>query len=89
MATSTAKVQETYNKEGYLSALPVLDETELREARHAFSELEKEFGKYHWKLQGTGGSQKIMYRQKLVNITTDMILQLCKTVSEFYVCAFL
>ncbi|XP_071773090.2 putative alpha-ketoglutarate-dependent hypophosphite dioxygenase [Centroberyx gerrardi] len=44
MTTSMAKLQETYNQQGYLSALPILDETELREARHAFSELEKEFG---------------------------------------------
>ncbi|XP_026213829.1 L-proline trans-4-hydroxylase [Anabas testudineus] len=44
MTTTTAKVQELYNQQGYLSALPVLNETELREARHAFSELEKEFG---------------------------------------------
>lgn len=40
-----AKLQETYNNQGYLSALPILSETELREARHEFSELEKEFGK--------------------------------------------
>ncbi|XP_067454453.1 L-threonyl-[L-threonyl-carrier protein] 4-chlorinase [Thunnus thynnus] len=45
MTTSTAKLQETYNTEGFLSALPVLNETELREARCAFSELEEEFGK--------------------------------------------
>lgn len=45
MITSMAKLQEIYNKQGFLSALPVLDETELREARRAFSELEEEFGK--------------------------------------------
>ncbi|XP_059202855.1 probable alpha-ketoglutarate-dependent hypophosphite dioxygenase [Centropristis striata] len=45
MTTSTAKLQEIYNQQGFLSALPVLNETELREAKHAFSELEKEFGK--------------------------------------------
>ncbi|XP_071313955.1 L-threonyl-[L-threonyl-carrier protein] 4-chlorinase-like [Trachinotus anak] len=44
MTTSTAKQQEIYDQQGFLSALPVLNETELREARHAFSELEKEFG---------------------------------------------
>ncbi|KAK2849292.1 hypothetical protein Q5P01_009126 [Channa striata] len=44
MTTSTATVQELYNRQGYLSALPVLNETELKDARHAFSELEKEFG---------------------------------------------
>lgn len=44
MTTSTAKLQETYNKQGFLSALPILNEAELREARHAFSELEREFG---------------------------------------------
>lgn len=45
MTTSMAKLQELYNEQGFLSALPVLDETELREARRAFSELEEEFGK--------------------------------------------
>ncbi|XP_027141729.1 uncharacterized protein zgc:174917 [Larimichthys crocea] len=44
MTTSTAKLQEIYNQQGFLSALPVLNEAELSEARHAFSELEKEFG---------------------------------------------
>ncbi|XP_020503578.1 ectoine dioxygenase [Labrus bergylta] len=44
MTTSIAKLQEIYNQQGFLSALPVLDETELREARRAFSELEEEFG---------------------------------------------
>lgn len=44
MTTSTAKLQEIYNQQGFLSALPVLDESELREARRAFSELEEEFG---------------------------------------------
>lgn len=39
-----AEFRDTYNRQGYLSALPVLDETELREARHAFAELEKELG---------------------------------------------
>ncbi|XP_034546232.1 probable alpha-ketoglutarate-dependent hypophosphite dioxygenase [Notolabrus celidotus] len=39
-----AKLQEIYNQQGFLSALPVLDETELREARRAFAELEEEFG---------------------------------------------
>ncbi|XP_070769922.1 L-proline trans-4-hydroxylase [Enoplosus armatus] len=44
MSTSAAKLQETYNHQGFLSALPVLNDTELREAKRAFSELEKEFG---------------------------------------------
>ncbi|XP_039975021.1 L-proline trans-4-hydroxylase [Xiphias gladius] len=44
MTTSAAKQREIYNQQGFLSALPVLSETELREARDAFSELEKEFG---------------------------------------------
>ncbi|XP_029918146.1 uncharacterized protein LOC115366715 [Myripristis murdjan] len=44
MTASMATLKETYNREGYLSALPILSETELREARQAFSELEKEFG---------------------------------------------
>lgn len=45
MTTSTVKLQEIYNQQGFLSALPVLDELELREARQAFAELEEEFGK--------------------------------------------
>ncbi|XP_008282605.1 phytanoyl-CoA dioxygenase domain-containing protein 1 [Stegastes partitus] len=44
MTTSAAKLQETYNQQGFLSALPVLNEAELREARNAFSKLEEEFG---------------------------------------------
>lgn len=44
MTTSAAKLQESYNQQGFLSALPVLNDTELREARHAFSKLEEEFG---------------------------------------------
>lgn len=46
-----AKLQEIYNQQGFLSALSVLNENELREARHAFSELEEEFGKYHWMMK--------------------------------------
>ncbi|KAI3351862.1 hypothetical protein L3Q82_020692 [Scortum barcoo] len=44
MTPSTAKLQEMYNQQGFLSALPVLNENELREAKHAFSVLEEEFG---------------------------------------------
>lgn len=44
MTPSTAKLQEIYNQQGFLSALPVLNENELREAKHAFSVLEEEFG---------------------------------------------
>ncbi|XP_029297470.1 uncharacterized protein LOC115014617 [Cottoperca gobio] len=44
MTTFAAKQQEIYNQRGFLSALPVLNETELSEARHAFSELEEELG---------------------------------------------
>ncbi|PWA23658.1 hypothetical protein CCH79_00005983, partial [Gambusia affinis] len=44
MNTSPAELQERYNEEGFLSPLPVLDETELREAREAFAKLEEEFG---------------------------------------------
>lgn len=58
MTTCTAKVQQIYREQGYLSALPVLDETELREARHAFSELENEFGECHLMRPGPGGSKK-------------------------------
>lgn len=45
MTTSMAKQQEIYNQQGFLSALPVLNETELKEAKRAFSELEKELSK--------------------------------------------
>lgn len=51
MTTSTAKLQEIYNQQGFLSPLPVLNETELKEARHAFSELEEEFGEYYWRMR--------------------------------------
>ncbi|XP_068451515.1 probable alpha-ketoglutarate-dependent hypophosphite dioxygenase [Clinocottus analis] len=44
MTASTTKLQEIYSQQGFLSALPVLKETELIEAKRAFSELEKEFG---------------------------------------------
>lgn len=44
MTTSSGNLQELYSKQGYLSTLPVLSDTELREARHAFSQLEDEFG---------------------------------------------
>ncbi|XP_047440361.1 probable alpha-ketoglutarate-dependent hypophosphite dioxygenase [Mugil cephalus] len=44
MTTSAAELQESYNQQGFLSALPILNETELREAREAFSLLEKELG---------------------------------------------
>ena len=54
MTTSTAKLQETYDQQGFLSSLPVLNETELREARQAFSELEREFGKCHWRMRRGG-----------------------------------
>ncbi|KAJ8015767.1 hypothetical protein DPEC_G00029560 [Dallia pectoralis] len=35
---------ERYSRDGYISAIPVLNESELREARQAFSDLEREFG---------------------------------------------
>jgi len=44
MTDSLAKLQETYNQQGYLSALPILSDTELRTARQAFADLEREFG---------------------------------------------
>lgn len=44
MTASTEKLRESYNQQGFLSALPVLNETELRDARDAFSKLEMEFG---------------------------------------------
>lgn len=49
MITPMDELQEIYNQQGFLSALPVLDEMQLREARNAFSELEREFGKCRWK----------------------------------------
>ncbi|XP_061899767.1 L-threonyl-[L-threonyl-carrier protein] 4-chlorinase [Entelurus aequoreus] len=49
MTTSTSKIQETYKQQGFLSGLPVLTETELREATLAFSQLEKEFGEDYTK----------------------------------------
>ncbi|XP_031713507.1 uncharacterized protein LOC116389176 [Anarrhichthys ocellatus] len=44
MTASTTKLREIYKQQGFLSVLPVLKETELIEAKHAFSELEKELG---------------------------------------------
>lgn len=44
MTTSTTKLQKIYNKQGFLSPLPVLSDVELREAKEAFSKLEDEFG---------------------------------------------
>ncbi|KAM4555230.1 L-threonyl-[L-threonyl-carrier protein] 4-chlorinase-like isoform 1-T2 [Odontesthes bonariensis] len=44
MTSSTAELQESYKQQGFLSPLPVLNETELREARQAFSKMEEEFG---------------------------------------------
>lgn len=44
MDASAAKLKELYDQQGFLTALPVLKETELREARRAFAELEEEFG---------------------------------------------
>ncbi|XP_029970378.1 uncharacterized protein LOC115405073 [Salarias fasciatus] len=44
MAASVAALRESYQQQGFLSGLPVLDETELREVRRAFSALEEEFG---------------------------------------------
>lgn len=45
MDASAAKLKELYDQQGFLTALPALKETELREARCAFAELEEEFGK--------------------------------------------
>ncbi|XP_004073400.1 uncharacterized protein LOC101169464 [Oryzias latipes] len=44
MTTSAAEIKKLYEEQGYLSAIPVLSETELREARQAFSELEEKLG---------------------------------------------
>lgn len=38
------ELKDTYCKQGYLSAIPILDEAELNLARQAFAELEREFG---------------------------------------------
>lgn len=46
MTTSAAEIKKLYEEQGYLSAIPVLSETELREARQAFSELEEKLGEY-------------------------------------------
>lgn len=54
MTASTLSVQEIYNQQGFLSALPVLNDAELREAKDAFSELEKKFGECHGKQDENG-----------------------------------
>ncbi|XP_070412015.1 L-threonyl-[L-threonyl-carrier protein] 4-chlorinase-like [Nothobranchius furzeri] len=43
--TKMAELQQSYNQQGFLSPLSVLNEMELREAREAFAKLEDEFGK--------------------------------------------
>lgn len=45
MTASPLQLQEVYNQRGFLSALPVLTDAELKEARKAFSELETKFGR--------------------------------------------
>ena len=49
MTTSPSQLREPYQQQGFLSALAVLNETELKEAKHAFSQLEMKFGKFHGK----------------------------------------
>lgn len=44
MAASPLQLQEVYEQQGFLSALPVLNDAELTQARNAFSELEDRFG---------------------------------------------
>lgn len=44
MTAPPLQLREVYNQQGFLSALPVLTDAELKEARNAFSELETEFG---------------------------------------------
>lgn len=56
MTASTLSVQEIYNQQGFLSALPVLNDAELREAKDAFSELEKKFGEYLGKQDEDGST---------------------------------
>ncbi|KAM9835367.1 putative alpha-ketoglutarate-dependent hypophosphite dioxygenase isoform 1-T2 [Syngnathus typhle] len=44
MTTSPSELLETYEQQGFLSGVPVLNDGELREATLAFARLEKEFG---------------------------------------------
>ncbi|XP_062322456.1 L-threonyl-[L-threonyl-carrier protein] 4-chlorinase [Osmerus eperlanus] len=44
MSTLMTELKETYRMQGYLSGIPILDEKELRQARLAFAELERELG---------------------------------------------
>ncbi|XP_048883450.1 probable alpha-ketoglutarate-dependent hypophosphite dioxygenase [Brienomyrus brachyistius] len=44
MTASAADMQTLYKQQGYLTAVPVLSDTELQAARAAFAELEREFG---------------------------------------------
>lgn len=79
MTTSTVKLQETYNQQGFLSGLPVLNENELRAARHAFSELEEEFGKYHWMMKedeegrDDKGQESVRKRRIFVILKSDFL----------------
>ncbi|XP_050928181.1 L-proline trans-4-hydroxylase isoform X1 [Lates calcarifer] len=76
MTTSTDKQQEIYNQQGFLSALPVLTDTELREARHAFSELEKEFGKHHWKILRSESEEYTQYSLHNVHLQYPWVMGL-------------
>lgn len=67
MTTSSGNLQELYNKQGYLSALPVLTESELMDARRAFALLEDEFG-----------AEYTSYSLHNVHLTYDWVMALTK-----------
>ncbi|XP_068182403.1 probable alpha-ketoglutarate-dependent hypophosphite dioxygenase [Antennarius striatus] len=73
-----AKLQEIYNQQGFLSALPVLNETELKEAQEAFSELEREFGKDY--TQYSLHNVHLLYSWVKDLTTHPQILQVVKTI---------
>lgn len=48
MSVSLEQMSSLYEQQGYLTAVSVLDPTELREAREAFAQLERKLGEYLW-----------------------------------------
>lgn len=44
MKRDVAEIQDLYEQQGYLSALPFLSPEELQKARDAFAELERKHG---------------------------------------------
>lgn len=44
MGIEKAEVKTLYEKQGYVTSIPILNPEELQQARDAFAELERKFG---------------------------------------------